>query len=847
MDPTDMEKFSAMIAAYLHSMKEKEMEENRKKEVLGRTTKCLHSVLTKQGEFDGRSVTRYLKGYWMEATINKIDGEVAVKEFVTLVEPELKETITSLAKGATGEKAWSTFESRMKEEFQLEDPDRVTQASFLDWVADRSKRLGPQELMREFVKKFNQLPEIGSEIIKVQKATLFIRSADEKLQDELELALELMNPSRGACQPTWEEVETAVLRVSQKHRRKKLNHEGVLDVVAPVASLRRVEKVESTTGRGEKKVDKIDELSELMKNLTVLATQAFEKIGGNTSQPASRGGGGASSSIGGARSWNCIWCDDKNHVRRDCADLSLALKERLVKFVEHDGIRKLAYHDSGELIPLNNNKGGMKVLVEKRMVEHHTSAIAAAFGDEHEHEADVYTLFGNSSSEEVVKKRLAETVRRKSGWDDPVLISSFTAEVGSLWDSMVEEKRKSSDPLEERAKGKQKVDLGSSTPRPPPKAPIRRSVRFEDTRSTTNESTSTPSSSREPEVAKKERAEKKGPGWVLGRDVEQHIEYNQVADKFWKAEVSGVTNEEFFACMNSKAQDALLAKVKRKRFYKEGPHALGMEAFLDGEDDGEELYVSQANLECEVYQVNVEKIPRPEMLGSSKEEALEPEMSRAKALEESESLAKETLQPVMLDGVAKITQEEVHKASQSVWVMCAAAMKDPNLEEEILEPFWARTCSVVEIELVGMKGKARALIDTGSEVNLMSRSIYELGQWMVDCDTQWSVNSINRAKNTLWGGCPGVPVKVGNVIEPTNIFVHESLPYDLILGQPYITQARLEYKVLPDGTHMAKVRSRDDLRVIQFPVVKPGHWRNRKELRGIDSKEGLEDFRRASR
>ncbi|CAM6099264.1 unnamed protein product [Calypogeia fissa] len=152
-----------------------------------------------------------------------------------------------------------------------------------------------------------------------------------------------------------------------------------------------------------------------MKNLTVLATQALEKIGSSTTRPPSRGGGEVGSSIGGARSWNCIWCDDKNHARRDCADLSLALKEKRVKFVEHDDIRKLAYHDSGELIPLNNNKGGMKVLVERRMAKHHTSAIATTFGDEHEHEADVYTLFENSSSEEVVKKRLAETARRKSG------------------------------------------------------------------------------------------------------------------------------------------------------------------------------------------------------------------------------------------------------------------------------------------------------------------------------------------------------------------------------------------------------------------------------------------------
>ncbi|CAM6099403.1 unnamed protein product [Calypogeia fissa] len=117
MDHTDMKRFSSMVAAYLQGMKEKKLEENRKKELLGRTTKFLHSVLIKQEEFDGRSVTKYLKGYWMETTINKIEGEVAVKEFVSLVEPELKKTITSLMKGAIGEKAWSSFELKMKEEF----------------------------------------------------------------------------------------------------------------------------------------------------------------------------------------------------------------------------------------------------------------------------------------------------------------------------------------------------------------------------------------------------------------------------------------------------------------------------------------------------------------------------------------------------------------------------------------------------------------------------------------------------------------------------------------------------------------------------------------------------------
>jgi hypothetical protein len=35
--------------------------------------------------------------------------------------------------------------------------------------------------------------------------------------------------------------------------------------------------------------------------------------------------------------------------------------------------------------------------------------------------------------DEVKKKRLAEQVRRKSGWNDPVVITAITTEVGAAW------------------------------------------------------------------------------------------------------------------------------------------------------------------------------------------------------------------------------------------------------------------------------------------------------------------------------------------------------------------------------------------------------------------------------
>ncbi|CAM6090631.1 unnamed protein product [Calypogeia fissa] len=122
-----------------------------------------------------------------------------------------------------------------------------------------------------------------------------------------------------------------------------------------------------------------------------------------------------------------------------------------------------------------------------------------------------------------------------------------------------------------------------------------------------------------------------------------------------------------------------------------------------------------------------------------------------------------------------------------------------------LEGFWARACSECEVKLLGARDSVKALLDSGSEVNLMSRELYEDGGWLIDRDIDWKINSVNNARNPLFGVCPDVRVKFGNVIEPQNIFVKESLPYPLILGQPVITALRMETKVLDDGTHMAKI------------------------------------------
>jgi hypothetical protein len=116
---------------------------------------------------------------------------------------------------------------------------------------------------------------------------------------------------------------------------------------------------------------------------------------------------------------------------------------------------------------------------------------------------------------------------------------------------------------------------------------------------------------------------------------------------------------------------------------------------------------------------------------------------------------------------------------------------------------------------------------------LMSKELYKRGQWMVDRDIKWNINSVGRKENPIWGACPEVMMKIGNIVEPINVLVFERLPYPLILGVPFIIELWVQTMVLDDGTHMAKVKSKDSYRHLQFPTLKPGHFTDCHELRTL--------------
>ena len=93
------------------------------------------------------------------------------------------------------------------------------------------------------------------------------------------------------------------------------------------------------------------------------------------------------------------------------------------------------------------------------------------------------------------------------------------------------------------------------------------------------------------------------------------------------------------------------------------------------------------------------------------------------------------------------------------------------------------------------------------------------------------MRAANNVTGGLYGACPAVNIRIGDVEEKQHFFVQEDLSYPIILGQPFITELRMETKVLDDGSHFARIRNLNGIRTVQFQTVKVDHERNKKELR----------------
>jgi hypothetical protein len=117
-----------------------------------------------------------------------------VESFITLVGESLHPVVSEIIEKAAGD--WAILSSRMKREFFAEDADRLTRTSFLSWVQDKTKTLGPMEILREFKLKLKQLPARDAKFIEFTKVETFLEAAGPRMRREINSALDLFQPGR---------------------------------------------------------------------------------------------------------------------------------------------------------------------------------------------------------------------------------------------------------------------------------------------------------------------------------------------------------------------------------------------------------------------------------------------------------------------------------------------------------------------------------------------------------------------------------------------------------------------------------------------------------------------------
>jgi hypothetical protein len=146
------------------------------------------------------------------------------------------------------------------------------------------------------------------------------------------------------------------------------------------------------------------------------------------------------------------------------------------------------------------------------------------------------------------------------------------------------------------------------------------------------------------------------------------------------------------------------------------------------------------------------------------------------------------------------------------------------------ERFFAMTTGTMLINIGNVQLKA--MIDTGSELNLASASVVPRCNLAVDFEgMRWALKGIHGEPEQLRGCATDVPIRIGGHAFPHHLFIsHQELgAQDLILGQPFLQWfgSRLEYE---RGGHVSLFLWKDGIRkgppTIGIPIANPDDSRN---------------------
>src|SRR5579859_2772581 len=133
--------------------------------------------------------------------------------------------------------------------------------------------------------------------------------------------------------------------------------------------------------------------------------------------------------------------------------------------------------------------------------------------------------------------------------------------------------------------------------------------------------------------------------------------------------------------------------------------------------------------------------------------------------------------------------------------------------------------------------KIEALLDSGSEVNIMPKRTFDRLDFPIDKNIEWHINGFGddeRVGSSCLGVCHDVPVDIGGVTIKTHVFVVKHAAQNLLLGRPWEREARAIFTNADNGDYLCTIRSQDGRRVVDFCAARGQHPRNCQHACGVD-------------
>ncbi len=120
---------------------------------------------------------------------------------------------------------------------------------------------------------------------------------------------------------------------------------------------------------------------------------------------------------------------------------------------------------------------------------------------------------------------------------------------------------------------------------------------------------------------------------------------------------------------------------------------------------------------------------------------------------------------------------------------------------------------------INSKASARATLDSGAEVNVMSKKLADRAELAIETKKNLVFQGISPGKVFFLGACRRVKVSVGGSVNYVDFLVLDSGTTDLLLGMPYFVETNLNFQYDSDGAVRANLKSGDRRRNVTVTVA----------------------------